>query len=99
MLPYTLNFFVELNVPIPFNSTGVKPSCFHKILFPALIVGVDDPAVNVSHVFPPSRLYCKSFSENVNDPSSNASNVKYCFSYEISPPPPCISMLPEPSND
>ena len=80
MLPYTLNCPVDLNVPIPFNSTGVKPVCFHNILFPALILDVDDPAVNVCHVTPSSMLYCKSFSENVNVPCSNASNVQYCFS-------------------
>ena len=72
MLPYTLNLCVELNVPIPLFETGVKPVCFHNILFPALIVGVDVPAVNVCHVTPSSKLYCKSFSVNVNVPSSNA---------------------------
>ena len=80
MLPYTLNLFVELNVPIPCQSTSVKPVCFHNILFPTLIVGVDVPAVNVCHVTPSSKLYCKSFVVNENVPSSNASNVKYCSS-------------------
>ena len=80
MLPYTLNFPVELNVPIPWKSCGIIPVCFHKILFPALIVGVDVPFVNVCHVDPSSKLYCKSFFVNENVPSSNASNVKYCSS-------------------
>ena len=80
MLPYTLNCPVELNLPIPLFETGVKPVCFHSILFPALIVGVDVPTVNVCHVTPLSKLYCKSFCVNENVPSSNASNVKYCSS-------------------
>ena len=77
MLPYTLNFFVELNVPIPEFEAGVNPVCFHNILFPALIVGVDVPAVNVCHVTPSSKLYCKLFFVNENVPRCHFSSFAF----------------------
>ena len=76
MLPCTLKLPVALNVPMPELELGVKPVCFHIILFPAITLGDAVLAANVVQVVPLSKLYCKAFCVNVNALSSNATNIK-----------------------
>ena len=80
MLPYTLNFFDTLNLPIPFDESGVKPVCLNLILNPVFWKLRFKSCVNAFQL-PSLILYCISFpSKLIVQFSSNVSIVKYCSS-------------------
>ena len=54
-LPAAVKVAVELNVPIPTDDVGDNPLAFHRILLPAVTVGVAFPFERVVQVAPLSN--------------------------------------------